>query len=263
MLRNLTILLLFCGTTAWAQESTSTAVNDPGTISLLNQALTVAGGTKLLASIEDLTAIGEITFYFAGEETKGVATIWARGADQFRLDANLPDGMRSVVYHRMEGALKEPDGTVRQIPPHNTINLGILSFPQLNLLASLSASATEVSFIGMSTVNERNAYQIKIQRHFSKEFDSIGWITKLCNVDFFIDAATGLILKTQDMTHPDYTLTEDLSHEIEFDDYVAVKGINLPSLIREKILGQTIWEVRLMAISFDNGLSDLDFSLSQ
>jgi hypothetical protein len=54
---------------------------------------------------------------------------------------------------------------------------------------------------------------------------------------------------------------------MEFDDYVSVKGISLPCLIREKIIGQTLWELRLTDISFNNGLSDLlsdlDFTVRQ
>jgi hypothetical protein len=38
------------------------------------------------------------------------------GADKFRLDAILPEGIRSLVLYRLGGILKEPDGTVREFP---------------------------------------------------------------------------------------------------------------------------------------------------
>jgi hypothetical protein len=35
----------------------------------------------------------------------------------------------------------------------------------------------------------------------------------------------------------------------------------VPTLIREKIIGQTIWDLRLTGISLNTALTDLDFTL--
>lgn len=63
------------------------------------------------------------------------------------------------------------------------------------------------------------------------------------------------------MTHPAQTLTDNLAHEMEFENYQPLKGMNVPTLIREKIIGQTIWELRLSGIAVNTGLTDLDFVL--
>jgi hypothetical protein len=189
--------------------------------------------------------------------------VYASGADRFRLDADMPEGVRSLVVTGLGGLLKNADGTVRTIPLHNSINLGILSFPHLKLLSALSDGLTTVSLLGTSTVNDRVAYQVRVQQNFPKEFDPGGALTGLCKTDYLVDAETGLILKSVDMTHPDYTMTEDFAHEMEFDNYVGVNGISLPGLIREKIIGQTVWEMRLTGFAFNAGVTDLTFTSIQ
>ena len=60
---------------------------------ILTQSLNVSG-VGLNASLA-FTANGSITYYWGGEQVQGSATLRARGHDQFRLDANLPEGTRS------------------------------------------------------------------------------------------------------------------------------------------------------------------------
>jgi hypothetical protein len=63
------------------------------------------------------------------------------------------------------------------------------------------------------------------------------------------------------MTHPVETLTENYPREIEFQNYQNMNGLNVPTLVREKIAGQTTWELRLTSIAFNSGLTDFDFTL--
>ncbi len=79
--------------------------SDPQAVAILQQALIAAGGTRGLATIQDFTATGTITYFWAGQQVAGTATVKARGADQFRIDANLAQGTRSHAVSRGRGAL--------------------------------------------------------------------------------------------------------------------------------------------------------------
>jgi len=241
---------------------------DPQAVTLLTRALNASGAANPVNPLQDFVATGTITYFWAGEEVKGTATVRARGADQFRLDANLPEGMRSWVATARGGMLVEASGERKEIPLHNTINLGSVIFPYLNIAAALNDPLTAVSYRGLADLSTpsgkpsgRRVHQVRLQRNFSKESDPDGTVAKLCVTDYFIDPTSGLILKTLDMTHPVETLTEDLEHEIEFESYQVINGVNVPTLIREKIIGQTIWELMLSSISFNAGLTDSDFTL--
>jgi len=227
---------------------------------VLVQSLSVAGGAYGLNRIQDFTATGSITYFWAGEQVQGAATVRARGADQFRLDANLPEGTRSYAVNLVAGAFKDTDGNVTAIPSHNTLNVGVLTFPYLTLLARLNDPLTAVSYLGVTPLVRGPAHQVRVERHFSSDTPD-STLANLCTTDYFVDAQTFLLLKTLDMTHPVETLTENYTREIEFQNYQPLNGVNVPTLVREKIAGQTTWELRLTSIALNTGLTDFDFTL--
>ncbi|MGH9470813.1 MAG: hypothetical protein ACRD1N_10800 [Terriglobia bacterium] len=127
------------------------------------------------------------------------------------------------------------------------------------MLAS-AAPGTTVSTVGSATVKGITATRIRIQRHYASSFDPNGLIARLTTRDFFVDP-TGLVVKTEAMTHPIKTFTESLPEDIYFSDYQRVNGIAVPLTITETINGQKIWTVQLSSIQFNSGLGDPDFSL--
>ncbi len=242
---------------------------DPKGVAVLTQSVNASGATNPLKPVQDFTATGTITYFWAGEQVQGTATVRGRAPDQFRLDANLPSspacvgcaGTRSYAVNRWAGALKEADSAVKEIPLHNVMNVGVLTFPYLNVQAALNDPLTEVKYVGLAEVAGHQAHQVRVVRHFPPETDPDGTIAKLCTTDYFGEPVTYLVLKTLDMTHPNETLIEDLLHEVEFENYAPADGVMVPMLIREKIIGQTIWELRLTGVVFNAGLMDATFAL--
>jgi hypothetical protein len=237
------------------------AVKDPQSVTILTQAVNAAEGTQA-GSISDFVATGSITYFWAGEQVPGSATVKGRAPDQFRLDANLAAGTRSYVVSRGVGALKDTDGTLTNLPLHNTINIGVLSFPYLTIAAALSDPGVAFSYVGLVDNGDgRQVYQIQARRLFSSAADPAGVVAALTVTDYFVDPQTNLLVRTLDMTHPNETFTISVSHEITLDNYASSGGVNVPMLVREKVSGQTIWELRLSGISFNTGLTDAAFSI--
>ncbi len=235
--------------------------SDAQAVAILQQSLIAAAGTRGLANIQDFTASGTITYFWAGQQVQGTATVRGRGSDQFRLDASVPQGTRSHAVSHGLGALKEVSGKISQIPYHNTVNVGILSFPYPTIAAALNDPLTLVSYVGLVTIVGRQANQIRLQRRFPTVTDPKGMLSKLTVTDYFVDAQTSLIVKSTDMTHPVETAGRSYRRDIELQNYTNIGGVNVPTLVREKITGQTIWELRLSNVSFNTGLTDLDFAL--
>jgi len=69
---------------------------DPQAMAILTQCLNAGGGAQTLAAIQDFTALGAITYSWAGQQVEGSVIVRGRGPGQFRLDAALPGG-RPVV----------------------------------------------------------------------------------------------------------------------------------------------------------------------
>jgi len=105
-----------------ASQDQSPASNDSEAVAILNQAL-AAGGVSV-SSTQSFSASGAITYYWAGKEVKGSVVVRGRGADQFRLDAVLPEGTRSWAVSWGKGSIKEADGKRATIHQFNALNDG-------------------------------------------------------------------------------------------------------------------------------------------
>jgi hypothetical protein len=226
---------------------------------ILTQSLNVSGVGQSPGLA--FTANGSITYFWGGEQVQGSATLRARGYDQFRLDANLPEGTRSHAVNRRAGARKEANGQRTEIPYHNTLGMGFPSLPYASMAAALADPTFTISYEGLAESGGRQCHQVRVVKNYPKERDPDGLLAGLSRTDYFVDAQTYLVNKTEDLTHPIETVTESYSHEVELEGYAARSGIAVPTVIREKVGGQTIWEFRLSTITFNSSLSDGDFSL--
>ncbi|MGH9785024.1 MAG: hypothetical protein ACRD88_12665 [Terriglobia bacterium] len=237
------------------------AVSHPQGVAVLTQALNASGAANPLSPVRGFTAQGTITYFWAGDRVQAPATLRARGHNQFRIDANLPSGARSVAVNRLASARKDSDGRLTDIPAHNTMSMGFASLPYLSMAVALSNPAFTVSYVGLVQSGGRQLHQVRVTRNFPRDRDPDGILAGLSRTDYFVDAQTLLVSKTEDSTHPIETLTESFSHEVEFEGYTAMSGVAVPNLIREKVAGQTMSEFRLSTITFNTNLSDTDFSL--
>lgn len=249
------VLFTFVSVSTQAQSTGS----DSKALAILNQVLDTSG--MALKSFRAFTASGTITYFWAGQAVEGAATIRAKGSDQFRLDANMPDGARSVSTSRRGGKRKDADGRLSEIPAHNTLTAGILTFPYPSIAAALADTDVTIGYAGLVESGGRQWHQVRVARVFPQDADPEGMLAKLAAVDYFIDSQTLLVVKTADLTHPKETLTESYAHEVEFEAYTAMSGVAVPTIVREKVGGQTIWEFHLSNINFNSNLTDADFSL--
>src|SRR5487761_474089 len=108
--------VLVFATTVYAQQPTAPAARDPQAVSVLTKCLTASGGAQAISAIQDFTATGNVTYFWAGEQVQGSVTVRGIGAGDFRLDANLPDGTRSWAATGLDGNVKDATGKTTNIP---------------------------------------------------------------------------------------------------------------------------------------------------
>jgi hypothetical protein len=235
------------------------APRDPQALTILAQAVAAGGGPAAISSVKDFTAQGTITYYWAGKEVTGSATVRGRGAADFRLDANLPSGTRSWATSGGSASIREASGKVRPIPYHNAVNLGALSLPYLKIVTALSDASISIIYKGAVQFEGKPAHLIRAQQIFPAKADPTGDLSKLNTLDIVVDASSGLLLATVDQAHPEYNSTLGVPHEIRFGDYGPVNGVAVPHTITELVGGQKTWTFQLTSINFNSGLTDTDF----
>lgn len=226
---------------------------------LLRQVLQAAGVSA--TPLSSFTASGTITYFWAGQPVQGSASLKARGAEQFRLDAQLPDGARSFVSSRRGGGRKAPDGKLTVIPAHNTAAIAVPTLPYPGIAASLSDAAAVISYEGESTSRGRPLYQVRVRRMLPREADPDGRLSDLFRTDYFIDPQTHQIVRVEDLTHPVENVAESYPRAIEMESYAVKSGIAVPTLVRETVAGQLTWEFRLAGITFNDNVREEDFDL--
>jgi hypothetical protein len=240
-----------------AQQTATTVQRDPQALAVLQQAVAVGGGSTLLGSIQDFTATGSITYLWIGNQVQGTATIRALATTSFRVDANLPQGTRSLVASYGSGTVRNTDGSLVTIPSNNTVNLGALTFPLLKVAAALNNTSLSIQYLSLTNLSGHQVHVIHVQQGPPSSTDII---SHLSATDFLIDATTYQILLVRDAIHPS-GVTQDILHEIEFSDFRPTSGCLVPFSITERVGGQQTWTVHLSAISFNTSLTDADFQL--
>ncbi len=232
---------------------------DPQAVSVLVQCLNAGGGVGAISAVQDFIAAGTITYYWAWKEVSGTVTVRGRVYDQFRLDATIPQGTRSLAVSRGVGFLREVNGTIFPFHSLNAVNVKTLSFPFSEILEALNGPTIDISYSGLVEVLGRQVHRIRAQRRPTSGADLGGILTRLKTKDYFVDPATLLVVKTEHIFYPKKALSEGLPYEVYFSDYRLVNGVLTPFSITEKVGGQRTWTIQLSSIRFNAGLTDGDF----
>jgi hypothetical protein len=240
------------------QTPSSGVKRDPQAIEVLQRATQSAGARAALPVIQDFTGTGTIVYYWAGEEVKGDLTVRGRGASQFRIDANLPEGMRSVVMNNGYAKVRETTGEVRLVPSQSTINFGSTILPLPQLAAALKDSSMKITDLGLVTIDGHQEHGVRLQAVFPAKSDPFEMRSNLSQKDFFLDPKTFLIVRTSDMAYRPGR-TQGVLHEMVFSDYRRVDGILVPFSIKETIFHQPTSTMQLQDVKFDTGVTDSDF----
>lgn len=265
----LTILILLCIplNAQQTQPSTATAApasQDPQAVTVLNQALTLGGGAPTFKAITDYTGSGNIS-YHGNPDVQGTVTIKGLGSIAVRLDATLPNGVRSWAIHDGVSTLKKENGTISQFaatnpnvpssdafPYQTPIFPSSLAFPYRQLTNVLANPSFSISYKGIVQIDGHSVHDIQVQRVATGGVDPM---SPYHAREFFIDTSSFQIVMTQDF------VPKNITHQIHYSNYTAVSGILVPLAMTEDMGGQATWNIQLSQMTFNSGLQDSAFVL--
>jgi hypothetical protein len=234
--------------------SVSAQQRDASAIAFLSQAVNAAGGGNAITAVQDFTAQGSITHYWGENPERGELTIKSRGSSQFRIDSVLAEGTWSFVANNGDGEQLFPDGTSTPVALQNLLNAGSLTWPIFKVNNALSDQTTTIIDIGVAQFGSGKARHIQIQQN------SAGVLSKNTKTDYFFDPSSFLILRAQDIAHPDNDAVNGGAPNIlDFSNYQNVNGLLAPFAVSQSVAGQQTWSVQLSSLAFNTGLSDSDF----
>lgn len=272
---------------AAAQQGTTAqpAPQDSQAVTVLNQALGLAGGAPAITVIQDYKASGTIIYPGSTSDLQGTVIVSGRGGNQVRMDSTLPTGVRSFVISSGLMARKSENGTIWKMPsPSELTNTngfpyqvpifpsGLFS-PFLQLASALNNPNFSVFYKGVVQISGHSVHDIQVQlagppgtpppAPFNLPTGNIpsglstgvNSLAEYTSIDYFVDVSTLQVLMIQNV------IPRNIVHQVWYSDYRNVSGVLMPFAITEQAGPTKTWTIQLNQISFNNGLQDSDFAL--
>jgi hypothetical protein len=223
-------------------------------VSVLNQAINVAGGIQAIRAIKDYTASGNVTLHEA-TDLQGSVIVTGLGLNSFRQDATLPGGGRTQVMTDGDSATALEDGTTRHRYRDAPWYPGALPVPYLLIVRALKNPSYSLSYEGVVNIDGSSAHDIRLQLLAGNH--PPGGPADFFSRDFFIDASTLQVVMTQDLYHRNRSQLR----QVRYSDFRQVNGVLAPFAFSEVIQGRENWKINLDQIGFNAGIDASAFAL--
>jgi hypothetical protein len=183
-----------------------------------------------------------------------------------RDSVSLSSGQRSEVCDLSAtapaGAWSGPDRISHAIAYHNLLTEPAWFFPALAIARRLSTSGYVATYVGHETHNSQAVEHVYVsQTSSSRSASGARLLEHLSQVDFFFDSTTLLPSAIAFDIHPDNNASLDITIEVQFSDYRAFKGAQIPFHVQKYLNNGLILDLQFQSASLNSGLSASEFSL--
>lgn len=238
------------------------SVSDSQALALAGASVTALTGSEM---IHDVSLTGNVTWN-AGSSDTGTITLQALGTGESRMELALTGGMRTEIRDDSTGTPKGKwigqDGKAGQFALASTMTDPVWFFPALGSLAA--GKGTVLSYVGQENRNGESVFHLKSHWCDSIPCDSSTLqLQQLSVMDFYLDAASILPVAVTFDTHPDNNSNNvpwNIPVEIDFSDYQAISGVQVPMHIQKMVGGAPRMDIHLTGATFNSGLTLSTFS---
>jgi hypothetical protein len=255
------LLFSFPSFPASQQASSPVAAGSTQAITLLAQSLASLTGH---ATLTDVTLSGTARRISGSDDESGAAVFKALASGAGRMDLNLSSGKRSEVSDISKvpaGAWSGTDRVSHPIAFHNLISEPAWFFPAFAIARRLSDSGYVASYVGHETHNGAAVEHISVSQTAPLANPPGGaTFEHLTQIDFFLDSATLLPSAIDFNVHPDNNALLDIPVEVQFTDYRAVDGAQVPFHIEKLLNNSLILDFQAQSVTLNTGLAASTFS---
>jgi outer membrane lipoprotein-sorting protein len=249
-------LILFLCASVTAQQN----VKDTNAYAVLAQ-MAAATGWSRASNPSDVLATGTMTRYRGEQQDTAGITLKARGPRKLRIELQEPSSSRTSIVNGNGGILSTPEGT-RRIPSHVAASEQPLVFPFLTDLAAANDDGISLSYLGIEDVRGEAAHRIEIIREPAADYPAREDRRKAIALTVWVSVARGVPVQIQYNLFAFDNPTSTFPATRYLSDYRRVGGLLVPFRQEESIDGEMRYVFQLSRVSFNVGLSDLDFDLS-
>ncbi len=255
---SLLVLIAFAKSVT-AQQATASS---PQATALLQKSLAALSGGHPLT---DVTLSGTVRRIAGSDDESGTVVLKALATGANRMDLTLPGGNRSETLNTSSadpaGAWSGPDGVFHPIAYHNLLAAPAWFFPIFPIASGLSPGYA-ATYIGHETRNGQAVEHIAIYQVPTTPTPPGDFPFKhLSQLDFFLDSTTFLPAAISFNIHPDDNALLDIPVEIDFSNYTANNGSQIPFHIEKFVNNSLALDVQLDSAVLNSGLSATAFQV--
>jgi len=255
------ISAIACSAQSASSTTTASAPKDAQALALIQKTLSVLNGP--LGVVNDVVISGTATRSAGSDVQQGQITLRALGATQSRVDFQSGTGTSSDVRNIDQrnvphGFAVSKDGSVHNQAGHNTLTDAVWFLPSLSFLSKASKPTTTVSYIGQESRNGISVQHIRLAlQNPSPKVPTIvnthiGWLSQ---TDFYLDPGSSLPVAVTFNIHPDENALVAIPVEIDFSDYRAIGGIQVPFRIKKLVNGTLFDDITVQTAQVNTGLT--------
>lgn len=244
------------------QASTSTpAPRDARAVLALQRSLAALTST---ARVNDVTLTGAVTQIAGSDNDSGTVTLKATAIGQGRIDLNRPSGQRSEVRDISAapptGSWSGSDATWHHIANHNLLSDPTWFFPQFLIGRVLSNSGYSISSADAETMNGVAVQHIGVFQQYAESQQLPELLQGLSNVDIYLNSSNLLPVAIAFNIHADNDALTDIPVRIQFANYQAVQGVQVPYRVQEYLNNGLALDLSVETVQFNTGLSASEFT---
>ncbi len=251
------LISVFLATLLFSQSQAP--ASDPQAVALAQQAMVVLLGG---ATLSDLSLSANVTSTLESDNETGTAALKAKGVTESRVDFALSAGTRSEVRNvtggSPAGAWETNGNSSTAYAFHNCWTDPAWFFPALSSLSQTANSTFIFKYIGQEQHNGVSTQHIQT---FQVPTQGPRSAQRLSVMDFYLDSTSYLPLAIGFSVHPDDDMSTNIPVEIDFANYQAVSGIQVPFHFQKSFNGGVVLDVTITNAVFNSGLPDSLFTL--
>jgi hypothetical protein len=253
------LCILFSFTRLNSQQPAPTPQRDPQAISVFNQLVTATGWGSYSPPV-DAVISAKATENVVETQSPISLTLKVKGCHEFRIDAKDTTGGRSSIVHGDSAANFTSSGS-RTVPAHSALSLRPLALPFFCGIGLPLASNISLRYLGTEDVGGQPAQKIESSQASSPN-DPLGTFReKTSRLTIWVSAATGLPIQIASIRASEDNPSASVTTIRTFSDYRLVNGTAVPFHQEEWIGERLLHTLQISSVTFNNGLSDADFTL--
>jgi hypothetical protein len=242
-----------------AQQTVTTS---PQALQLLQRSHSALAGSQTLT---DVTLSGTARRIVGSDDESGSIVLTTTASGSSKLALSFASGNRSEVRttsnNSPTGSWSGPDSVAHPISYHNLMtDSGLFpSFALANLLASQNTVAT---YVGQEVRNGASVIHLSAYQQFPGITGANAVLPQhLSQIEIFLDPTTFLPASIAFNAHPDNNALVDIPIAVDFSDYRAVNGIQVPFHVQKSINNSLSLDLQFQNISINTGLSASSFQV--